>query len=301
MIAFCDRCGARCLLASKRNPGAKMLIYSKLPKGLCVNCATHDWLRNTYPVNMQLAKSGPRILVHLQIREQFAEIMRVAGADANPDEINWNLVSENWDLPFADKVEPRADNPITQKELDEIAAGKYKAIDTPAPAAKVLLDCGGCITNFEQLNLLKPGLGDRFKSALRNSKEKTMADVIHKTQEPHRVKCVLTSDEIAEAAMLLANTHQAMESLAIERKTVMTEFKQRMEKLIEQIHVTSLMVKEGVAMRSVKCELQLNFSKLRTILIRLDTGDIVEERDMTPDEKQMRLQFEKGKKTKKKK
>ena len=123
-------------------------------------------------------------------------------------------------------------------------------------------------------------------------------DVIQRTQEPHRVKCVLTSDEKAEAAMELANSYQAMESLAIERKTAMTAFKQRKEKLEEQIHVTSLMVKEGVAMKSVKCELQLNYSKLRAILVRLDTDAIVEEREMTKDEKQMKLEFEKSKKDK---
>jgi len=91
-----------------------------------------------------------------------------------------------------------------------------------------------------------------------------------------------------------------MESLAIERKTVMSEFKQRKEKLEEQIHTTSLMVKEGVAMRSVKCELQLNYSKLRATIIRLDTEEIVEEREMTADEKQMKLEFEKKKKGMKK-
>ena len=123
-------------------------------------------------------------------------------------------------------------------------------------------------------------------------------DVIQRTQEPHRVKCVLTSDEKAEAAMELANAYQAMESLAIEKKTAMTAFKQRKEKLEEQIHVTSLMVKEGVAMKSVKCELQLNYSKLRAILVRLDTDAIVEEREMTKDEKQMKLEFEKSKKDK---
>lgn len=126
-------------------------------------------------------------------------------------------------------------------------------------------------------------------------------DVIQRTQEPHRVKCVLTTDEKAEAAMQLANAYQAVESLVIEKKVEMTDFKQRKEKLEEQIHVTSLMVKEGVAMRSVKCELQLNHSKLRAILVRLDTNEIVEEREMTKDEKQMNLEFEKkGKKPKSK-
>lgn len=174
-IVYCERCGARCKVDGSRNPDAKMLRRSKKPKGLCVNCAVHDWLRKTYPCNMILASSGPRVLAYQHIRDQFADIMRTAGADADPDEINWNLINENWDLPFADKVKPRADNPITQKEFDEIRDGKYKAIDTPSPAAKVLLDCNGVITSFEQLNQLEPGLGDQIKNLLPNSKEKIMS------------------------------------------------------------------------------------------------------------------------------
>ena len=291
-IVHCERCGLRCR-AGVGSPKAKML--RRAVKGFCVNCAVHDWLRNTYPINMQLAESGPGILVHPHIRELFADIMRVGCADANPDEINWNLINENWELPFPNKVKPRADNPVTQEQLDEIKAGKYKAIDTPPLHFKV-------INSFEEANELEPGLGTKLNKLVNtNSKEKIMAkDVIQKTQEPHRVKCVLTADEKAEAAMELANTYQAMESLAIERKTVMSEFKQRKEKLEEQIHTTSLMVKEGVAMRSVKCELQLNYSKLRATIIRLDTEEIVEEREMTNDEKQMKLEFEKKKKGMKK-
>jgi len=116
---------------------------------------------------MQLAESGPGILMHPHIRELFADIMRTGHADADPDEIDWQKIVENWDLPFADKVKPRADNPVTQKQLDEIKAGKYKAIDTPAPQAKVLLDNNGVIKSFEQLNKLEPGLGDKFRKCLR--------------------------------------------------------------------------------------------------------------------------------------
>ncbi len=130
-IVLCERCGARCKVGDKRNPDAKMLRLSREPKGLCVNCATHDWLRNTYPVNMQVAESGPGILVHPHIRKIFGDLMQAAGADAKLDEINWNLVNENWDLPFPHKIKPSATNPCSQEQLDEITAGKYKAIDCP--------------------------------------------------------------------------------------------------------------------------------------------------------------------------
>jgi len=164
-VIDCQRCGAQCRLSGKPGKKAKMLRFAKGP-GLCVNCAVHDWLRNTYPINMLLAEHGPKGLEHPQIQEMFANIMLTAGSDANPDEIDWNRIKENWDLPFADKVKPRADNPVNQKQLDEIKAGKYKAINTP-PLHSMMDHNHGVITNFEQLNELEPGLGDNFKKCLR--------------------------------------------------------------------------------------------------------------------------------------
>lgn len=129
IIICCERCKAYCKVVGPRNSKAKMLRLSKEPKGLCINCAVHDWLRNTYPPNILLAQSGPNILLYPHIQKQFADIMRIGFADAKPDEINWNLIVENWDLPFPQKIKPSATNPCTQREIDEIAAGKRPSLD----------------------------------------------------------------------------------------------------------------------------------------------------------------------------
>jgi len=71
---------------------------------------------------MLLAESGPKGLAYPHIQEQFAALMKVGLADALPDEINWNLIIENWDLPFPSKIKPSSTNPCSQKELDEIEA-----------------------------------------------------------------------------------------------------------------------------------------------------------------------------------
>ena len=163
---YCIRCKARCTVTGPGKADAKMLRYSKTPQGLCVNCAAHDWLRNTYPVNMMLAKSGPAALAHVHIRAQFAEIMRVGNADADPNEINWNLLSDNWDLPFPHKIKPSATNPCSQRELDEITEGKRKGFGEFEPPKPDPLKGKTVISSFEELNLLKPGLGDQFKQAL---------------------------------------------------------------------------------------------------------------------------------------
>ena len=117
-------------------------------------------------------------------------------------------------------------------------------------------------------------------------------DVIHISQESHQVKCKLTEPEKAAAALVLANAHQEQESLVIEKKAALGTFKQRVDKLAEQIHVTSLMVQSGFEIRSVLCELKLNYTTGRATVTRLDLpGGIVEEREMTDDEKQMQLPY----------
>lgn len=122
-IINCQRCGARCRITGPPGKKAKMLRFAKGP-GLCVNCAVHDFLRNTYPPNILIAQSGPKVLLFPHIQEQFAEIMKSGFADASPDEIDWQIIVDNWDLPFPHKMKKSPMNPVSQKELDEIAIGK---------------------------------------------------------------------------------------------------------------------------------------------------------------------------------
>lgn len=163
----CERCGTDCRIDASRKPDAKMLRHSNEPKGLCVNCAVHDWLRNTYPPNILLAQSGPRILLFPHIQKQFAEIMKVGSSDAKPDEIDWDRIVENWDLPFPKKIKPSGMNPCTQRELDEIAAGKRQGLGCmTTPDHKPLSETKMTITSFGELNELKAGLGDELKRCL---------------------------------------------------------------------------------------------------------------------------------------
>ena len=105
-------------MAGPRNPDAKMLRRSKEAKGLCVNCAIHDWLRNTYPVNLIFTTLSPDTLRLEDIQRQLTDIMRADGADAEPDEIDWEAIIANWNLPFKNKVKGTAMNPASQAVLD---------------------------------------------------------------------------------------------------------------------------------------------------------------------------------------
>jgi hypothetical protein len=141
-------------------------------KGLCVNCATHDWLRNAYPVNMILAEMGPGMLAHPHIRDAFAELMRVGKSDAQPAEINWNLINENWDLPFPTKVKRSATNPCSQAELDEITEFARESALFPNDI-KVKINKGPVvITRFAELDMIEPGLGTKMRELLQEQMNK---------------------------------------------------------------------------------------------------------------------------------
>ena len=163
---ICERCGVQLKVDAVPGSEAKMLRRSKVPKGFCINCAVHDWLRNTYPPNMLLAQSGPNVLLYTHIQEQFAELMKTGFADANPDEIDWQRIVDNWDLPFPNKLKTSGMNPCSQQDLDEVAAGTRPglgAITEDSPLVKNQ----GVIRSFEELDELEPDLGDKLRKCLR--------------------------------------------------------------------------------------------------------------------------------------
>jgi hypothetical protein len=41
------------------------------------------------------------MLLAPHVQQQFARVMKAGNADATPEEINWQRVVENWNLPFA--------------------------------------------------------------------------------------------------------------------------------------------------------------------------------------------------------
>lgn len=161
----CLRCEARIKLNPAPGSEAKMLRRAKVPKGLCINCAVHDFLRNTYPPNIQLAESGPGILLYPMIQEKFADLMRTGLSDAAPEEIDWQRVVDNWELPFREKVKASNTNPCSQKQLDAVAAGTKPGLG--AIMESPLVKKRGEIKSFAELNELSPGLGDSLKKCLR--------------------------------------------------------------------------------------------------------------------------------------
>lgn len=114
---YCLRCGAKCRVDPVRGSQARMLKRSKQPKGLCINCAAHDVLRNLYPANLLLSRSGPKGLSLPHIQHQFEAILKNAGTDSLPGEIDWIKVIANWNLPFPNKIKRTSVNPMNEEDM----------------------------------------------------------------------------------------------------------------------------------------------------------------------------------------
>jgi len=99
-IVHCSRCGAPCKLAETTTEDARLLKHATRPEtsGYCPDCATAHFLQ-TSPMG-QLIRD-PQMLLAPHVQQQFARVMKAGNADAQPEEINWQRVVENWNLPFA--------------------------------------------------------------------------------------------------------------------------------------------------------------------------------------------------------
>jgi len=98
-VCSCGRCERPCRVDGPGNPDAQIFRKSAVPSGYCVDCVATEFLLNSYPVNMDLDEKGPESLRNPQLQQLFGDLMRTAMADASLDEINWDRVIANWDLP----------------------------------------------------------------------------------------------------------------------------------------------------------------------------------------------------------
>lgn len=101
----CSRCGALCKLADTSTEDARLLRKATKPEtsGFCPECGVTDFFKNQFPHLMELMMSNPtgkEMLLAPHVQQQFARMMQAGNADLKPEEINWQRVHDNWDLPF---------------------------------------------------------------------------------------------------------------------------------------------------------------------------------------------------------
>ena len=116
---------------------------------------------------------------------------------------------------------------------------------------------------------------------------------ISKSKEYHSLKCELTKKELLQAGEDLANAIDAAEALANDKKAIDDEFKAKITAQEATIAVKQRLVRNKNEFRSTECELTLNYTTQKATVVRLDTNEVISEREMTVEEKQMKMEFDK--------
>jgi hypothetical protein len=106
-IVLCPRCYQPCRVSGSSNDEARLMRRSNSRHGLCPNCAITEFILSVETFKNSICKIGPRLILEPRFQHAFSELLKIGKADADPSEINWQVVYENWDLPFPKKAKAR--------------------------------------------------------------------------------------------------------------------------------------------------------------------------------------------------
>jgi len=112
------------------------------------------------------------------------------------------------------------------------------------------------------------------------------------TKETRMLRVALTQEELLTAgdklAELLDNHRQAVSA----RESLTKQYKAKESELDAQIESQQILVRNKSELRKVICQSVMDYTDVRAYTTRLDTGEIIEDRKLTEDERQSSLPFD---------
>jgi hypothetical protein len=98
--------------------------------------------------------------------------------------------------------------------------------------------------------------------------------------------CHLTDDELLQRADQLSRKLAEVEQLQEQKAASASDFKARIEKADEEVSSLARMVRTKEQERPVECLSRKDFARNMVVETRADTGEVVDERAMSPEERQ---------------
>lgn len=99
----------------------------------------------------------------------------------------------------------------------------------------------------------------------------------------------LTTDELLERGKVLATATIKLRELDSQKKEMAKQLKGQMDVIDAEIHNLEQQVESGTEPRQVDCEISWDYQNGTIRTMRLDTHEIISERDMTLEERQLEL------------
>lgn len=125
---------------------------------------------------------------------------------------------------------------------------------------------------------------------IRKTEEKESEKKVTKTEQQF-LKCVLTEEEVAQAAGELAREVENLKELEEALGSIKAEFKGKTEKAEANISIKARLVRDKHEYRNVECDVTYDYSACDVTVTRKDTGEIIETRKMTYNERQTTMEF----------
>ena len=122
--------------------------------------------------------------------------------------------------------------------------------------------------------------------------KKEKEEKIATKQQTEYLKCVLSKEEVAVAANDLAKLLDDSQALESGLASVKADFKAKLEKCEADTRIKQRLVRDKYEHRYVDCNVEYNYSTLKVKIARKDTGEIIEERNMTMGERQTTMDFD---------
>ena len=103
------------------------------------------------------------------------------------------------------------------------------------------------------------------------------------------LKCQLTEKEKTELSAKIAKAISDRASAEAKLKEVSTSIKAQIAQLDAEISEKALQINNGYEYRNVECRMDKDYRLGAMTITRLDTGEVIRERPMTSEERQMEL------------
>jgi hypothetical protein len=115
-----------------------------------------------------------------------------------------------------------------------------------------------------------------------------------KTQATELLPVKLSDEEILAESSIAARRLAEREQLLEERATAIAGFKERIQAIDAEVRERMRHVREGAIEQEVRVEDTMDWNANSVVRVRLDTGEVVRSRSMTPEERQGRFRFDDG-------
>ena len=116
-----------------------------------------------------------------------------------------------------------------------------------------------------------------------------MSEMSEMKYENEYVRYIFTEEDEKQLAVDMARNVGDLKKAEDDKKSVMSNFKSKIDELQGEINQAARLITAGYEMRDIKCAVVFDYEYKEVLYVRTDTGEVCRVRNMRADEIQMTL------------